>query len=556
MADDLLKTTIGDLLDRQAERFGDRDALIHVEHGLRYSYAEFRAECDRVAKGMLALGIGKGDHIGIWATNYPEWVVAQFATAKIGAVLVTVNPSYRTHELEYLLKQSDASTLLLIDSFKTSDYVAMINELIPELRDSEPGRLSAAKFPMLRRVIFIGEQGHAGMLQWRDLAAIGARISDDELASRQAACHPDEVINIQYTSGTTGFPKGAQLTHFNIVADASYIAQCMKFSEHDRLCIPVPFYHCFGCVLGTLCCVTRGAAMIIPSEYFDPLKTLAAVEQEACTALHGVPTMFIAELGHAEFAKFSFPALRTGIMAGSPCPIEVMKQVVERMGAREITIAYGQTEASPVITQTRTDDPIELRVSTVGRALPNVEVKIADPETGADLPIGQQGELCTRGFIVMKGYYNLPEATAKAIDADGWLHTGDLATMDANGYCKITGRLKDMIIRGGENIYPREIEEFLYTHPKVADVQVIGVPDLKYGEEVMAWVKLKDGQSATIEEIRDFCRGKIAHYKVPRYVKFVSEFPMTVTGKIQKYKMRDVAIEELDLQAAARVATA
>jgi fatty-acyl-CoA synthase len=432
----------------------------------------------------------------------------------------------------------------------------MINELIPELRDAEAGKLNAAKFPQLKRVIFIGAERHPGMVLWSDLAGLGAQVSDSELARRQEACDPDDVINIQYTSGTTGFPKGAQLTHFNIVADASYIAQCMKFTEHDRLCIPVPFYHCFGCVLGTLCCVTRGAAMIIPSEYFDPVKTLAAVEKENCTALHGVPTMFIAELQHPDFTRFSFRALRTGIMAGSPCPIEVMRQVVEKMGAKEITIAYGQTEASPVITQTRTDDPIELRVSTVGRALPNVEVKIADPETGVELPRGQQGELCTRGFIVMNGYYNMPEATAKAIDAGGWLHTGDLATMDDNGYCKITGRLKDMIIRGGENIYPREIEEFLYTNPKIADVQVVGVPDLRYGEEVMAWVKLKEGQAATAEEMRDFCRGKIAHYKIPRYVKFVSEFPMTVTGKIQKYKMREVAVEELGLQEAARVAMA
>jgi fatty-acyl-CoA synthase len=470
--------------------------------------------------------------------------------------LVTVNPAYRLYELEYLLKQSETETLLLIDSFKTSDYVGMINELIPELRDATPGELRSARFPRLKRVIFIGGELHPGMLLWSDLARRGAGVSDAELARRQTACDPDDVINLQYTSGTTGFPKGAMLTHFNIVADASYIAECMKFSERDRLCIPVPFYHCFGCVLGTLCCVTRGVAMIIPAEYFDPIKTLAAVEKERCTGLHGVPTMFIAELQHPDFDTFRFPELRTGIMAGSPCPIEVMKQVVEHMGAKEITIAYGLTEASPVITQTRTDDPIELRVTTVGRALPNVEVKIVDPKTGQELPRGEQGELCTRGFIVMKGYYNLPEATTTAIDADGWLHTGDLATMDECGYCKITGRLKDMIIRGGENIYPREIEEFLYTNPKIADVQVVGVPDIRYGEEVMACVKLKDGQTATEAEIRDFCRGKIAHYKVPRYVKFVAQFPMTVSGKIQKYKMREAAVHELGLEDAARVATA
>lgn len=556
MSAELLKTTIGDLLDRQADRFGDHEALVHTDHGVRYTYSEFRDECNRVAKGMIALGVRKGEHVGIWATNYSEWVVAQFATAKIGAVLVTVNPSYRAYELEYLLKQSDSSTLILIDSFKTSDYVAMVNELVPELVTAEPGKLSTGKFPNLRRMIFIGKERHPGMLQWSDLAALGKGVSDAEFKRRQKECDPDDVINIQYTSGTTGFPKGAMLTHFNVVADASLIAECMGFTENDRLCIPVPFYHCFGCVLGTLCCVTRGATMVIPAEYFEPVKTLTAVEKERCTALHGVPTMFIAELQHPDFDRFTFPALRTGIMAGSPCPIEVMKQVVGKMGAKEITIAYGQTEASPVITQTRTDDPIELRVSTVGRALPNVEVKIVDPLTGEEMPRGEQGELCARGFIVMKGYYNQPDATARAIDKDGWLHTGDLATMDEIGYCKITGRLKDMIIRGGENVYPREVEEFLFTNPKIADVQVFGVPDLKYGEEVMAWVKLKQGEKSSAEEIRDFCRGKIAHYKIPRYVKFVTEFPMTVTGKIQKYKMREMMIEELGLQEAAAVKTA
>lgn len=541
-----MKITIGDLLDRQAQRFGDRDALVHVAHGVRYSYTEFRDECDRIAKGMIALGIRKGDHIGIWATNYPEWVVTQFATAKIGAILVTVNPSYRLHEMEYLLKQSDISTLLLIGSFKSSNYAAMIDDLIPELRTAAPGDLVTANFPRLKRIIFIGKEHQPGMLLWSDLASLGRTVDHAEFVRLQSECVPDDVVNIQYTSGTTGFPKGAQLSHFNIVADASCIAECMKFTEQDRLCIPVPFYHCFGCVLGTLCCVASGAAMIIPAEYFDPAATLAAVDNERCTALHGVPTMFIAELQHPDFAKFNYSSLRTGIMAGSPCPIEVMKQVVEKMGAKEMTIAYGQTEASPVITQTRTDDPIEIRVSTVGRALPSVEVRIVDPVSGEEKPRGEQGELCTRGFIVMKGYYNMPEATANAIDADGWLHTGDLATMDQNGYCRITGRLKDMIIRGGENIYPREIEEFLYTHSKISDVQVVGVPDPRYGEEVMAWIKLKDAQTATADEIRLFCRGKIAHYKIPRYIKFVNEFPMTVTGKIQKYKMREIAIAELD----------
>ena len=557
-----IRTTIGDLLDTQTERYADREALVHVEAGARFNYREFKAECDRVARGLMALGIEKGQHVGIWATNYSEWVVAQFATAKIGAVLVTVNPSYRTHELEYVLKQSEADALILIGQFHTSDYVGMTNEVVPELKDSAPGELQSSTLPHLRNVIFIAPPSAPetktpdGMWSWEDVRGKSPEISEADLAQRQGSCDPDDTINIQYTSGTTGNPKGAMLTHYNLVANGYYTGEGMKFTEQDRLCIPVPFYHCFGCVLGNLACVTHGSTMVIPSEYFEPLKALEAVQQEKCTALHGVPTMFIAQLGQDRFSDFDLSSLRTGMMAGSPCPIEVMRQVVDQMGAKEITIGYGQTEASPVITLTRTEDTLERRVSTVGTALPNVEVKLVDPETGSDTPTGEQGELLTRSFMVMKGYYNLPDATASAIDKEGWLHTGDLATVDADGYYRITGRLKDMIIRGGENVYPREIEEFLYTHPKIADVQVIGVPDERFVEEVMAWVMLKPGTTADEEEIREFCKGKIAHYKIPRYVKMATEFPMTVTGKIQKYRMREAAIEELGLHKAAGIETA
>jgi fatty-acyl-CoA synthase len=560
-----LKVTIGDLLDRQAEQFGDGDALVHVDWDIRYTYREFRAECDRVARGLMALGINKGDHVGVWATNYPEWVVAQFATAKIGAVMVTVNPAYRTHELEYLLRQSDAVALVLIGSFRTSDYVAMLNQVAPELADAAPGQLHCEKLPHLRHVIFVppydsgrGTAGECppGMFSWGDMRARGEEISPAALTRRQQECHPDDVICIMYTSGTTGNPKGVMLTHHNLVANATYTMQGLRFTEHDRLCIPVPFYHCFGSVLGTLVCATTAAAMVIPSEYFDPSKALASVEKERCTAIHGVPTMFIAELEHPDFDQFDLGSLRTGIMAGSPCPIEVMRQVIDRMGCREMTVGYGLTEAAPIITLTRADDTIERRVSTVGTVIPNVEAKIVNPETGEPVPVGEQGELCSRSFMNMKGYYKLPEATEAAIDGEGWLHTGDLATVDAEGYYKITGRLKDMIIRGGENVYPREIEEFLYTNPKVADVQVIGVPNRRFGEEIMAWVLLKAGQEATEEELKEFCRGQIAHYKVPRYVKFVSEFPMTVTGKIQKFVMRETSIEELHLEEAGSVETA
>ena len=557
-----LRVTIGGLLDSQTELFADRDALVHMEAGTRFTYREFKDECDRVARGLMALGIEKGQHVGIWATNYSEWVLAQFATAKIGAVLVTVNPSYRTHELEYVLKQSEANALILIGQFRNSDYVGMANEVIPELKHSAPGELHCTNLPNLRNVVFIPMHSDPtakapdGMWSWEDVRQKAGEISGEDLSKRQESCDPDDTINIQYTSGTTGNPKGAMLTHYNLVANGYYTGEGMLFTEEDRLCIPVPFYHCFGCVLGNLACVTHGSTMVIPSEYFEPLKTLEAVQQEKCTALHGVPTMFIAQLGHDRFSEFDLSTLRTGMMAGSPCPIEVMRQVVDQMGASEITIGYGLTEASPVITLTRTEDTLERRVSTVGTALPNVEVKLIDPENGQDMAVGEQGELLTRSFMVMKGYYNLPEATTAAIDKDGWLHTGDLATVDDAGYYRITGRLKDMIIRGGENVYPREIEEFLYTHPKVNDVQVIGVPDERFVEEVMAWVMLKPGETCDEEEIRDFCKGKIAHYKIPRYIKMATEFPMTVTGKIQKFKMREMAIDELGLHKAAEIETA
>ena len=556
-------STIGDVLDRQAERFAGRDALVNVETGERYTYAEFRDEVERVARGLMALGIQRGHHVGIWATNYSEWVLTQFATAKIGAVMVNVNPAYRTHELAYVLEQSEANAMILIGRFRNSDYAAMLNEVVPELKDSNPGELRSSQFPYLRNVICIPPHGDgadsetpAGMWAWDEMVAKHSEVSPEQLAARQSECLPDDPINIQYTSGTTGNPKGAMLTHHNLVSNGLYVGDAIELTENDRLCVPVPFYHCFGCVMGNLGCITHGSAIIIASEHFDPLKTLQALERERCTALYGVPTMFIAQLDHPEFDNFDVSSLRTGIMAGSPCPIEVMRQVIDRMGAHQMTIAYGQTEHSPVITQTLVSDSIERRVSTVGAVLPGVEARIVDPESGEILGPGIQGELQARSSMVMQGYYNMPEATSAAIDDEGWLHTGDLAEVDQDGYYKITGRLKDMIIRGGENVYPREIEEFLYTHPKISDVQVIGVPDERFGEEVMAWVMLRPGESADAEEIREFCRGRIAHFKVPRYVKVTTEFPMTVTGKIQKFRMREMAVEELGLQTASQIETA
>jgi fatty-acyl-CoA synthase len=558
METDFLNITIGDLLDQQARDYADHDAVVYVDRGLRLNYRQYRDLCNRAAKGFLQLGVKKDEHVAIWATNYPEWLFTQMGTAKMGAVLVTVNPSYRTSELEYLLRQSDTTTLVLIHGYRDASYVQMVNDLVPELATSQPGKLHTEKFPFLKNLIFVpkgNESTPPGMFSWDQLLALGDAVNDATLRAAQANTAPNDVINIQYTSGTTGYPKGAMLTHRNIVGDAKLVTDCLNLTSNDRLCAPVPFYHCFGCVMANLGCLTKGATLV-PVETYDAKQVLEAVQAERCTTLYGVPTMFIGELNHPDFAKYDLKSLRTGIMAGSPCPIEVMKAVVDKMGAREVTIAYGQTETSPVSTQTRTNDPLERRVTTVGRALPGLEGKVIDPITGATLPPGQIGEYCMRGFTVMKGYYKMPEETAKTIDKDGWLHSGDLAAMDADGYFNITGRIKDMIIRGGENVYPREIEEFLYTHPKVADVQVIGVPSEKYGEEVMAWVKLKEGQVATEEEIREFCKGKIATYKIPRYIKFVNAFPMTVTGKIQKYIMRRESVEELGLQSAAAIKTA
>ena len=473
----------------------------------------------------------------MWATNYPEWLISIFATTKIGAVLVTVNTNYKNFEVEYLLRQSDSTTLILIDGYKDANYVEIINGLCPELKDSEPGKLECPSLPKLKNIIYVGDKKHPGMFNWNELYEMAEKISDEELQAVQSSLDVYDVVNMQYTSGTTGFPKGVMLTHHNIVNNGKSIGDCMNLTYEDRLCIPVPFFHCFGLVLGIMACVTHGTT-IVALDHFHPVRVMETLQNEECTGVHGVPTMFISMLEHPDFNKFKFPKLRTGIMAGSPCPVKVMQQVVDVMGASEITIAYGLTENSPVCTQTRVDDSIERRVSTVGRSLPFIEVKIVDPETNEDLPPNTQGELVIRGYSVMKGYYKMPEATANAIDKDGWLHTGDLAVMDEDGYFKITGRAKDMIIRGGENIYPKEIEEFLYTHPDVKDVQVIGVPSKKYGEEIMAYIILKDGKTVTEDEIKEFVKNNMARHKVPAYVRFIDEYPMTASGKIQKYKLR------------------
>ena len=552
----LLGLTIGDMFDLTVEKYPDHPALISRQQHIRLSYRELQAQVNQCAKGLLQLGFQKGDRVGIWSPNRAEWCITQFATSKIGVILVNINPSYRLHELEYALKQSGCSGIVIAPEFKTSLYTEMLYTLAPELHDCEPGKLQAAKLPDLKTVIRLGSDEKPGMYTWDTLMAKGEAVTDEQLRERQRQQEFDDPINIQYTSGTTGFPKGATLSHHNILNNGYFMARLQNFSDKDRLCIPVPLYHCFGMVMGNLGCITHGATMIYPSEGFEPLAVLQTVEEEKCTALYGVPTMFIAELDHPDFSKFDLTSLRTGVMAGSPCPVEVMKKVISLMHMSEVEICYGMTETSPVSTQTRNDSPLEKRVGTVGVIHPHLEIKIIDPLNGQIVPIGQPGELCTRGYSVMLGYWNNPEATANAIDAARWMHTGDLATMDDEGYINIVGRIKDMIIRGGENVYPREIEEFLYTHPKVSDVQVIGLPDPKYGEEIMAWVKVKSGEQLTDEELKEFCRGQIAHYKVPRYFKFVDAFPMTVTGKIMKFQMREQSTKELGLQDAASTKTA
>jgi len=547
----LLGESIGGALRAAAARHGDRDALVSCHQNLRYTYRELLHEASRAARALLALGVERGDRVGIWSPNAAEWVITQYAAAMAGSILVNVNPAYRLREVEYALNQSGIRVLVTARGFRKTDYVEMLTDLMPGLRTRGSGPLRASTIPSLQELVYLGIDSAPGGIPWAAFLTLADRVGDDELRAREALVQFDDPANIQYTSGSTGTPKGATLSHHNILNNGCFVGETLEYTETDRICVPVPFYHCFGCVMGNLAALTHGAAIVVPAETFDPEATLRAIEGERCTSIYGVPTMFIAQLEHPSMPTRSLESLRTGIMAGSPCPIEVMRQVIDRMHVREITICYGMTETSPVSFQSAVDDPIESRVSTVGKVHPHLECKIVDPATGAIVPRGTRGELCTRGYSVMLGYWNDAGATATAIDPARWMHSGDLAVMHDDGRVNIAGRLKDMIIRGGENISPREIEEFLYTHPKISDVQVIGVPDLKYGEEVCAWVRLRDGEHATEEELRGFCRGQIATYKIPRYIRFTTEFPTTVTGKIQKFRMREISTEELGLGRAA-----
>jgi fatty-acyl-CoA synthase len=540
----LLGETIGVNFDRAVRRFAEKDALIVRHQQIRWSYGELAERVEAFAAGFIALGFKPGERVGIWAPNNAEWVLTQFATAKAGLILVNINPAYRLPELEYALRTVGCKALITATALKTSDYIEMLSTLLPELADSEPGALTAKALPGLRWVIRLGDEPSAGMLNFSQIAERADKVSRDRLSELQPLLQFDDPINIQFTSGTTGTPKAAMLTHHNIINNAFFVGRQMAFGPEDRLCIPVPMYHCFGMVLGTLCCVIQGATAVFASESFDPLAVLEAIQAERCTALHGVPTMFIAALDVPEFGDFDLASLRTGIMAGAPCPVELMKRVMSKMHLDQITIAYGMTETGPVSTQTSVDDPIERRVETVGRVLPHIEIKIVDGDNRI-VPCGEPGELKTRGYCVMPKYWGDPERTAKAIDEARWIASGDIAVMDAEGYFQIVGRIKDMLIRGGENIYPREIEEFLYQHPKIDEVEVIGVPDAKFGEEVCAWIKLKEGEEVSEDDIRSFCDGKLAHFKIPRYIRFVQDFPMTITGKVQKYKMREIMAKEL-----------
>ncbi|KIZ39203.1 MULTISPECIES: AMP-binding protein [Rhodopseudomonas] len=545
----LLGDTIGRTLDLAAQRWPDREALVSPSHDVRWTWRDFAARVDDLAAGFLALGLERGARIGVWSLNRPEWTLTQFAAAKAGLILVTINPAYRLSELEFALAKVGCTALVTATAFKTSNYMEMLNTLVPELARAEPGQLKSAKLPMLRAVIQIGGPKCPGTIAFDEVARMGGTRHREALATLGQMLQFDAPVNIQFTSGTTGSPKGVTLTHHNILNNGYFVGRAMRLTEQDRICIPVPLYHCFGMVMGNLASVTSGATMVYPGEGFDPLATLQSVEQEKCTALYGVPTMFIAELDHPDFAKFDLSSLRTGIMAGAPCPVEVMRRVNDLMNMREVTIAYGMTETSPVSFQSAVDDPQERRVSTVGRIHPHVEVKVIDLE-GRVVPRGERGELCTRGYSVMLGYWDEAEKTADVLDDAGWMHTGDLAVIDAEGYCNIVGRIKDMVIRGGENLYPREIEEFLYRHPKIQDVQIFGVADDRYGEELCAWIRVRAGEALTTDEVREFCQGQIAHNKIPRYIEFVGEFPMTVTGKIQKFIMREKVESRLGLTAA------